>query len=177
MGALRNGAIEPEVRVAVVRILSGSSYMDLILTLHIARSPVHWVFYPTSDVLCNHLNFDGFPTDISTCTKIYTGFRNDRSNVNPGSGYISALDGIATCIQKPHNVNYLILQAIITAKYFMTCRFRLVVIQTIGLCFSKRSSWTSWMIMLRLAGLIFLILQQKTDYQKHFGCGRWDKPK
>lgn len=45
MGALRNGTIEPEVRVAVVvRILSVASYLDMMFIWHIG----HVYYYPNN---------------------------------------------------------------------------------------------------------------------------------
>ena len=52
MADLRNGPIEPEVRIAIVlRILSGASYLDLMLLWQLGRSTVYNVFHSTVVVL------------------------------------------------------------------------------------------------------------------------------
>lgn len=101
MGALRNGVIEPEIRVAVViRMLSRASYLYIVLIRHIARSTVHQVFHYTSSILCASMQFFGFPEDVTSCTKLSMGFSKYRNRDNPLLVCIVPLDVSLIRIQK-----------------------------------------------------------------------------
>lgn len=102
MSSLRNGVIEPEVRVAiVVRIMSGASSLDLVLIWHVARSTIFQIFHDTSSILVENLTFDGFPSSPSECERLANGFSVSRAVINPLYGCVGCLDGIAIRIRKP----------------------------------------------------------------------------
>ena len=101
MAGSRNGLVETEVRVAiVVRILSGSSYLDMILTWHISQPTIYRIFHETKGVLLQVLRFDVFPNN-STCRKNASEFSCSRTRINPLYGCVGALDGVTIRIRKP----------------------------------------------------------------------------
>jgi len=102
MGALRNGAIEPEVRVAIVlRIMAGAADLDLMVLWQVARSTIYQIFHETSEAIANALPMESFPDCEIRCANLSMGFSSSRGNSNPLQGCIGALDGIAVRISKP----------------------------------------------------------------------------
>ena len=102
MGSLRNGAVEPEVRVAIVlHILAGASDIDLMMLWQVARPTIYQVFHETSEAILKSLPFDDFPRTIPECSFLSHVFHVSRRRNNPLPGCIGALDGIAIRITKP----------------------------------------------------------------------------
>ena len=102
MVALHNGVIEPEVRVAVdLCILSGASYLDMLLLRHLARPTIYYIFEGTSDVLLEALKFESFPTTAESYARLANTFATSRRALNPLQGSIGALDGVSIRIRKP----------------------------------------------------------------------------
>jgi len=102
MGGLRNGAIEPEIRVAIVlRILSGASDLDLMVLWGVARPTIYQIFHETSAAIIEAYPMADFPQDQRRCAELSQGFSSSRNNGNPLAGCVGALDGIAVRIAKP----------------------------------------------------------------------------
>lgn len=99
MGSLRNGAVEPNVRFAIlIQILSGGSCLDLMLGWHIARTTVYDIFHATVTVILAHLKFDDFPSSDDACSKLGSEFASSRTTADPLYGCVRALDGISVRI-------------------------------------------------------------------------------
>lgn len=83
MGALRNGAIEPEVRLAIVlRILSGASYHDMMLLWSIACSTVYVIFQETVDAILEHsrsATFQQRKRSVLNCSDVCFFVKDDES--------------------------------------------------------------------------------------------------
>jgi hypothetical protein len=97
------GVIEPAVRLGItLRILSGSSYLDLMMLFRIGRSTVFVVFHSTIDAINRHLSMPGIPLgDVSRLRGLAMGFSSSRACSSPLYGCVGALDGISIEIMKP----------------------------------------------------------------------------
>jgi DDE superfamily endonuclease len=97
------GRIEPDVRLAVtIRMLAGGSVWDLMQVFGLGRSTTYDIFHATLDVIMFAMQLPGLPcTDSSLLRALADGFKTSRGPVNPIDGCVSALDGIAFCMQRP----------------------------------------------------------------------------
>lgn len=102
MGALRNGVVEPEVRVVIVlRMLAGASDLHLVMLWGVARSTMYQILHDTINVLLDNLPFDNIPTTKEDFIRLAHGFRTSRRYQNPLPNCMGALDGIAIRNTKP----------------------------------------------------------------------------
>lgn len=102
MGELRNGIVEPDVRIAIVlRIMSGASYHDLMSLWGIASTTIYDAFHDTMSKILAQFPFDDFPAEVSQCVTLAKAFVCSHRHMNPLPGCICTLDGIAVCIRKP----------------------------------------------------------------------------
>lgn len=129
------GCVDPDVRLAItLRLLAGASYLDIMMLFGLSVSSVYAVFHATNDSIMSRLSLPGLPLSDTNALDILCGeFTASRSRVNPLSGCVGALDGIAIKIKKPKNCyiprnyycrkgNYAMpFQAIVDARYrFLT---------------------------------------------------------
>lgn len=71
MGALRNGVVEPEVRVAIVlRITAGASDFDLMVLWGVSRPTMYSVYHESVPVFLEALPFSDFPTTPEKCVAL-----------------------------------------------------------------------------------------------------------
>lgn len=61
----------------MVRNLSGTPYLDLVLIWNIDRSSVHQIFYLASEALQQKFHFNAFPSDDRTCSQLEHGFSDE----------------------------------------------------------------------------------------------------
>lgn len=140
MAALRNGAIEPEFRLAItLRITSGASDLDLIVLWNVSRTSIYYIYHETVHVLLNALTFDGFPGTEEKCRTMAHQFDMSRRTIYPLTRCIGALDGIGICI-----ANLKISECINPATYchkkgYYRYLFKQYVMQTIDSCFYLRN--------------------------------------
>jgi hypothetical protein len=99
------GVIEPAVRLGItLRVLSGSSYLDLMMLFRIGRSTVFDIFHSTIDAVNRHLAMPGIPLCEETkLSSLASGFSTSRACLSPLFGCVGALDGISIEIAKPHD--------------------------------------------------------------------------
>ena len=101
-GALRNGFVEPEVRVAIsLRTTAGASDLELICLWHVARQTIYHVFNEIANTIVRIHKMDGFPETESGYASLAQGFSNQRRKANPLRRCITSLNRIAICIAKP----------------------------------------------------------------------------
>lgn len=106
MGSLRNGTVEPEVRLVIVlRITAGASDLDLMALWGVARQTIYYIYHETTDVILRTFPLAGFPASEAVCHSLSKGFRCSRKFPNPLPGCIGALDGIAIPITKPRTTD------------------------------------------------------------------------
>ncbi len=93
----------PELRLAVcLRILSGASFLDCMLSFGIAKSTVYDVFHSTVRAINLRRAMDGVPLDDDDALRaLADGFHFSRRLPNQLYGCIGALDGISIEISKP----------------------------------------------------------------------------
>lgn len=92
MGMMANvaEAVEPEVRIGVVlRILSGSIYLELILIFGIARASVYELFDKTVDINLRRLKLSRLRSQ-EDCVQYSTGFLTSQSPSSPLMGFVGA---------------------------------------------------------------------------------------
>lgn len=101
------GALSPAVRLGMtLRLLSGSTYMDVAWVFQVGRSTVYSVFHSTIDVINDVLRMDeNAMIDGLTLQKRAVGFKTSRTSDSPFDGCVGALDGIAVPIEKPKDVS------------------------------------------------------------------------
>eukprot|EP00171_Calliarthron_tuberculosum_P002445 IDg2445t1 len=97
------GAISPSLRLAItLRLLSGGSYLDQMISFHVGRSTVFAVFKETVLAIMKVLKMPGVPlTNFEKLLQLANDFQNSRVCPSPIRGCIAAIDGIAIGIQKP----------------------------------------------------------------------------
>lgn len=108
MGPLRNGIIEPEVRVAIeVRILSGTSYLEMLMSWQVARRRISQAFSGTMEVLFQDLEFQEFRETEEVCTKLVRGFAQSRRAYNLLLGCIGTIDSTLIRFKKPRALDFI----------------------------------------------------------------------
>jgi hypothetical protein len=99
----RSDVIEPETRLAVtLRLLAGSSYLDLVLLFRLAKSTVYAMFHATVDIINRRLEMPGFPIgEPPTLSRLADAVSRSRTPSSPLYGCVGAIDGITVAIMKP----------------------------------------------------------------------------
>lgn len=96
--------IPPDVRLGItLRLLSGASYLDVMLTYRLAQSTVYVVFHDTCDAIMDTLRLPGLPKSVRELENMAHDFKTSRAHPNPLSGCVGAVDGISVRIRKPHH--------------------------------------------------------------------------
>lgn len=94
--------ISADMRLGItLRVLSGASYLDLMLAFQIQSATVYQVFHHGCEVLMGVLKLPGFPSTELELHKLATGFKFSRKKANPLSGCVGTLDGISVKVKKP----------------------------------------------------------------------------
>ena len=90
------GVLLPSVRLGVtLRLLSGGSYIDQMVSFHIAKSTVYEVFHDTLRTIVSELRMPGLPlNDAESLRNLADRFSLFRSALCPLYGCIGALDGL-----------------------------------------------------------------------------------
>jgi hypothetical protein len=97
----RGGAISGEVKVALfLRVLAGSSYLDVADTFDIYETNVMGYFYEVVDWVNETFEFEYDVQNFSLLREIAWGFSKFSNNVLEGC--IGAIDGIAIRIRRPY---------------------------------------------------------------------------
>jgi hypothetical protein len=101
----RGGVIEPAVRLGTtLRVLSQSSYLDLMMLFRIGRSTDFDIFHSTTDAVNRNLVMSDIPLGEETkLSSLSSGFSTSRACLSPPFGYVGALDGISMEIAKPRD--------------------------------------------------------------------------
>ena len=99
------GFIDPAVRLAIcLRLLTGSSYLDLVQTFNVSAAAVYAICMEVVHVICRKLPMPRLPlTDVLALYEISKGFRSSRLNTNLLGDCMGALDGIAIEVHKPRD--------------------------------------------------------------------------
>jgi hypothetical protein len=96
------GRVEPDVRLALtLRILSGASYLDMVMLFRVASSTVYHVFHSTVKSITRRIAMPGLPLQQSELQNLALSFTNSRQPPSLLYGCVAALDGICVEIQKP----------------------------------------------------------------------------
>jgi hypothetical protein len=96
------GRVEPAVRLALtVRMLSGASYLDMMMLFRVASSTVYDVFHSTVSSITKRIAMPGLSWVQSELQRRALAFTTSRQPPNPLYGCVGAVDGICIEIQKP----------------------------------------------------------------------------
>jgi DDE superfamily endonuclease len=96
------GRVEPAIRLALtIRILSGASYLGMMMLFRIAKSTVYEAFHSTIASITKRLAMPGLPSTYGELQRIAQDFAISRQPLNPLQGCVGAVDGICIEIQKP----------------------------------------------------------------------------
>jgi DDE superfamily endonuclease len=96
------GRVEPPIRLALtVRMLSGASYLDMMMLFKLASSTVYDVFHSTVASITKRIAMPGLSSAQSELHHLARGFTTSRQPPNPLYGCVGAVDGKCIEIQKP----------------------------------------------------------------------------
>jgi hypothetical protein len=94
------GRVEPPIRLALtVRMLSGASYLDMMMLFKLASSTVYDVFHSTVASITKRVAMPGLSSAQSELHHLARGFTTSRQPPNPLYGCVGAIDGICIEIQ------------------------------------------------------------------------------
>jgi hypothetical protein len=95
------GRVEPAINLALtIRILSGASYLDMMMLFQIAKSTVYETFHSTIASITKRLAIPGLPSAHGELQRIAQDFEISRQPLNPPQGGVGSVDGICIEIQK-----------------------------------------------------------------------------
>ena len=102
----RSDALCVSTKLAVtLRMLAGSTYLDVQWTFKICSATVYNVFHDTVDQLVHNLRMEpDAMTDTTILEQRALEFKTSRKRGSPFDGCVGALDGIAIPIEKPRDV-------------------------------------------------------------------------
>lgn len=108
IGALRNVAVELEVRMAIVlRITAGASDLDLMVIWGVSLATICYISHEQVAVLLEALPLAELPETEEKCRELAQQFSTSRRVVNPSlTGCVGVLDGISIFITNPTSNEY-----------------------------------------------------------------------
>jgi DDE superfamily endonuclease len=96
------GRVDPDVRLALtIRMLSGASYLDMMMLFRVASSTIYDVFHGTIASIIRRIAMPGLSFQQNELQNLALSFTNSRQPSNPLYGCVAALDGICIEVQKP----------------------------------------------------------------------------
>jgi DDE superfamily endonuclease len=96
------GRVEPAIRLALmIRMLSGASYLDMMILLRLALSTAYDVFHSTAASITTRIAMHGLPSAQAELQCPALAFSTSGQHQNPLYGCVGAVDGICIEIPKP----------------------------------------------------------------------------